>query len=121
MERIEPRAVCYHGAPDGIVGWACGECGTVYMLNKVGSDAETIAAYCCNHGCWKCGRLTTRGKLVCGVCRVGNGTDATRVESVFHMPERETTTLTAPEGHIGAIGSPAEDADEDDGTGGLSS
>lgn len=115
MERtdwIEPRALCYHRDPDVIVGWTCGNCRTVYMFNKVGADAQLIAARCCNHACWHCTARTTHGKLLCDGCRVGDGTPATRME-IFDIPvPKETTTLTAPEGSIGAIGAPDTSSDD---------
>lgn len=83
-----PRAICYDGAPDRVIGWICGSdaCLTTYLIAIEGEGAKEAAA-CCAH-------LPPVEKAASGA----------------------TTTLEAPAGTIGAIGGdfPEEAADSGD-------
>lgn len=112
MGEFVPRAICYHGTPDEIAGWICGNdfCLTVYLTEVVGDDAESMATYCCDHPCWKCGAKTVQGYVLCALCRAKGHA---RVHRLPPTGTRiTTTTLTAPEGSIGAIGAPDTSSDD---------
>jgi hypothetical protein len=124
MAKRAPHAICYEDAPDQTIGWVCGNefCLTVYLVQVVGGDAETMAECCCDHPCWKCGAKATQGFVLCVECRQYPQLRAHRMHT---STSRKTTTLTAPEGSIGAIGStgslepPAEQPPENADSGAL--
>lgn len=43
-----PRAICYEGAPDRVIGWICGSdgCNRVFLIAAHGDDAAPMAAQC---------------------------------------------------------------------------
>jgi len=115
-----PQAICYYGAPDEIVGWVCPNefCLAVYLIQVVGTDAEMMAAFCCDHPCWKCGAKSNQGFVLCLKCRNLAHVRANRMKPVKELFQRERldgdVTLTAPVGTIGAIGNAKDPSDPED-------